>query len=162
MEEDQNKDGIEVYSNDRNILSFQEMKKTPMIFFNDDDFSISIICNKKHELYSSLLDLWNSSQYKLQNTLIDYENASHDVLVQEMKKILNVQIEQEVKIGQYVFTPDNFIKMVLINLKIRSGIPVIMMGETGCGKTSLIKMMAEIKGCSFQILNVHAGIKMSR
>ena len=33
--------------------------------------------------------------------------------------------------------------MALILLKIRAGIPVIMMGETGCGKTSLIRKLSQ-------------------
>ena len=47
-------------------------------------------------------------------------------------------------VGEYVFTADNFIKMILILLRIRENIPVIMMGETGCGKTSLIRKLSEL------------------
>ena len=64
-------------------------------------------------------------------------------------------------VGDYVFTADNFIKMVLILLRIRENIPIIMMGETGCGKTSLIRKLSELinNGKSkMKILNIHAGI----
>jgi ABC-type oligopeptide transport system ATPase subunit len=64
-------------------------------------------------------------------------------------------------VGEYVFTADNFIKMILILLRIRENIPVIMMGETGCGKTSLIRKLSELinNGDSkMEILNIHAGI----
>ena len=44
---------------------------------------------------------------------------------------------------EYVLTCDNFMKCILIFMRIRSNIPVIMMGETGCGKTSLIKFLAK-------------------
>jgi ATP-dependent Clp protease ATP-binding subunit ClpA len=44
----------------------------------------------------------------------------------------------------YVFTDDNYFKLVLILLRIRARIPVIMMGETGCGKTSLIRKLSEL------------------
>ena len=43
----------------------------------------------------------------------------------------------------YIFTPDIYLKMILILLRIRANIPVIMMGETGIGKTSLIKKLSE-------------------
>ena len=63
--------------------------------------------------------------------------------------------------GNYVFTADNFVKMVLILLRIRSNIPIIMMGETGCGKTSLIRKLSELKNNGnankMKILNIHAG-----
>ena len=52
--------------------------------------------------------------------------------------------------------------MILILNRIRAKVPVIMMGETGCGKTSLIKKLSELKnnGDSEQMktFNIHAGI----
>ena len=65
-------------------------------------------------------------------------------------------------VGKYVFTADNFIKMILILLRIRANIPIIMMGETGCGKTSLIKMLSKLMNNGseekMKVLNIHAGI----
>ena len=66
---------------------------------------------------------------------------------------------EEIK-GNYVFTSDNFIKMVLILLIIRERVPVIMMGETGCGKTALIRKLSELinnGNIKMEILNIHAG-----
>ena len=62
--------------------------------------------------------------------------------------------------NDYVFTLDNFIKMVLLFLRIRAGIPTVIIGETGCGKTYLIKMLSYIYGqnISLYILKFHAGI----
>ena len=62
--------------------------------------------------------------------------------------------------GNYVYTRDNFIKSVIILKKIKASIPVILMGETGCGKTSLLKMLSIFmnKGSEkMKTLNVHAG-----
>ena len=50
--------------------------------------------------------------------------------------------------------------MALVFLRIRAGIPTIIMGETGCGKTYLIKMFSYIYGKdskSIFILKFHAG-----
>ena len=63
--------------------------------------------------------------------------------------------------GNYIFVCDNLIKMVRILLNIEAGIPVIMMGETGVGKTKLIEMLATLYGKGYLImksLNIHAGI----
>ena len=63
--------------------------------------------------------------------------------------------------GNYIYTRDNFIKSVIILLKIKAGLPVILMGETGCGKTSLLKMLSIFfnKGKNkMKIMNIHAGI----
>ena len=71
--------------------------------------------------------------------------------------------EEKIKdiLGSYVYTPDNFIKVVLILMRIRVNIPVIMMGETGCGKTTLIEMASKLinKGkLHIKKMNIHAGI----
>jgi len=58
----------------------------------------------------------------------------------------------------YVFTHDNFIKMVMINLRMNARVPLVIMGETGCGKTSLIKALASLKRAEMIIFNIHAGI----
>lgn len=47
--------------------------------------------------------------------------------------------------GNYAFTRDNFIKKILILQRIESKIQVILMGETGCRKTRLKKMLFILK-----------------
>ncbi|KAK3605800.1 hypothetical protein CHS0354_002416 [Potamilus streckersoni] len=59
----------------------------------------------------------------------------------------------------YALTPDNLLKMVLIMLRIRAHIPVIVMGETGCGKTSLIQYLSQICDVEFNVKTIHAGIE---
>ena len=64
-------------------------------------------------------------------------------------------------LGNYVINSDNFIKMVLIFYRIKSNIPVIIMGETGCGKTSLIRKLNEILNngkSTLEIFNIHSVI----
>ena len=39
----------------------------------------------------------------------------------------------------YVMTPDNLLKMALIAKHVECGLPVVLMGDTGCGKTSLLR-----------------------
>ena len=59
--------------------------------------------------------------------------------------------------AEYALTPDNLLKMILIMLRINSHIPVIVMGETGCGKTSLIRYLATVSDVEFEVLSIHAG-----
>ncbi len=40
----------------------------------------------------------------------------------------------------YVLTPDNYIKMLLIYLRVQSGVPVLIMGETGKIRVSLTRL----------------------
>ena len=67
----------------------------------------------------------------------DNKDFTEDILNENKRTLFNIK-------GNYVFTADNYFKMALILLRIRAGIPVIMMGETGCGKTSLIRKLSEM------------------
>ena len=57
-----------------------------------------------------------------------------------------------------MLTKDNVLKMAVIYLRIKSGVPVLIMGETGVGKTILIKYLSTLIQGNIQILNVHPGL----
>ena len=62
--------------------------------------------------------------------------------------------------GNYIFVSDNYIKMVRILLNIEAKIPVILMGETGVGKTKLLEILATLYGkgkAKWKTLQIHAG-----
>ena len=46
----------------------------------------------------------------------------------------------------------------MINLRVNAKVPLVIMGETGCGKTSLIRALANLKKADMIIFNIHAGI----
>ena len=59
----------------------------------------------------------------------------------------------------YILTVDNLVKILAIQMRFRCGIPVVIMGETGCGKTRLIRYMCDLarkghKGRNMFILKV--------
>ena len=58
-------------------------------------------------------------------------------------------------------TVDNLLKMLSVALRIRFGMPVIVMGETGCGKSSLMTAMCAILGWRLHTLNIHGGMEDS-
>ena len=103
-----------------------------------------------------------------QELITNYGNLSHIELVGEFIKMFDIpqyapilenQLLSEIHQG-YVLTPDNFLKMVLIYTRVRAQVPVIIMGETGVGKTSLIKFLVEniIFLEKLEKLSLHAGI----
>ncbi|KAM6093566.1 E3 ubiquitin-protein ligase rnf213-alpha-like [Chlamydotis macqueenii] len=62
----------------------------------------------------------------------------------------------------YQLTLDNTMKMLAIHLRFQCGIPVIIMGETGCGKTKLVQFMCNLQRAGRDIQNmvvvrVHGG-----
>ncbi|ETO06596.1 hypothetical protein RFI_30799 [Reticulomyxa filosa] len=75
-------------------------------------------------------------------------------------KMEEQEISKDMKVGEfrhYVLTYDNILKMIAIYLRIQSDTPVILMGETGCGKTSLIKCLAKVASVPLQAIDVHSG-----
>eukprot|EP01084_Bolivina_argentea_P161759 281555_1 len=57
----------------------------------------------------------------------------------------------------YVLTFDNVIKIVSIFFRVNSGIPLLVMGETGCGKTKLLRYMANILQLDMIVVDVNGG-----
>ena len=134
-----------------------------LFFFNEDKQYFTIITNNpSNDDYDIFLSLNDIAKKKL----IDYGNLTHEKYLEELRKIFNLPQELDIKElakknDQYAFTRDNFIKMILIYYRIKSNIPVILMGETGCGKTSLIKMLSLIinKGKDkLKIININEGV----
>ena len=153
------------------VFSFDDIKPS-LVFFNRDKSSFSIIsnANKNDEEYKELLELWNSYNFdrRKKNPLVDYKSMTHDQFLDEVKKLfdLNSMSKDRLKeicskAGNYIFVCDNFIKMVRILLNIEAKIPVILMGETGVGKTKIFEMLSTLYGkgnLNWKKLEIHAGI----
>ncbi|KAL0964856.1 hypothetical protein UPYG_G00329960 [Umbra pygmaea] len=62
----------------------------------------------------------------------------------------------------YELTADNVMKMLAIHMRFRCGIPVIIMGETGCGKTRLVRFLCDLQREdrdveNMKLVKVHGG-----
>ena len=116
------------------------------------------------------LNIIQVNNKKINNKSINFiknEIKKKEIIIKEIKnngkigeeKNENLEYLEKIR-GKYVFTSDNFIKMIFILLRIREGVPIIMMGETGCGKTALIKKLSQFINFGEEkmlILNIHAG-----
>ena len=164
-------DGVKALANEdekQEIFSFKQIKPS-LVFFNRDGGSLSIISNnnKNDPEYKILKSLWNSQSLDPNSDLVDYKNLEHEDFLEEIKKLfcldkMDIKDIRELcmKLGNYIFVSDNFIKMVRILLNIEAKIPVILMGETGVGKTKLLEMLTTLynKGQQgMKKLQIHAG-----
>jgi len=155
----------------KEIFSF-DLIKPSLVFFNRDGFSLSIITNiqdKEDPEYIELDKLWNSQNPNSDKIeLINYKKLNHDDFIKEILALFSlhddlskedIQLLCE-KYGNYIFVSDNYIKMVRILLNIEAKIPVILMGETGVGKTKLLEILATLYGkgkAMWKTLQIHAG-----
>ena len=140
----------EKYENDLKNMKF----KSPLIF---------II--KEKMIYDKF--------YVPTKTSVEYKSS--EAYLKRMKELLNIPNEVEKDVGglkslisiirqegnNYVITNDNFKKMTLLIYRIKANVPVIIMGETGCGKTALITKLNQLLNngkITVQIVNIHPGI----
>ena len=163
----------------------------PYLFFNSDHVSMSFVhfnidnkgnlCHPKtnqvvlpnamhHELVSAL-----KHDYKV-NLSQDFDNLSREKKLETLFNVFGAKrnfdpVKKKLVIFDpdptYELTTDNVLKMLAIQMRFRCGIPVVMMGETGCGKTRMIEFMSKLKaGHNDEIKNmlvvkVHGGITAS-
>jgi hypothetical protein len=58
----------------------------------------------------------------------------------------------------FVLTQDSLVRLLSIKTRLQCGMPVILQGETGQGKTHLLSHFAKVTGTLFEIINVHRGV----
>ena len=152
-------------------ITYKDIKPS-LVVFNLDGGSVTILTtlSQKDNEYKNLETLYNSqdSDYlKDPQKVSKFKNLpslSGSNILRILKNFLNINLsDEEIKniVGNYVYTADNLIKVILIILRIKAKVPVIMMGETGCGKTRLIEMAYKLinknKFASIRKLDIHAG-----
>ncbi|CAG8442611.1 13450_t:CDS:10 [Gigaspora rosea] len=90
-------------------------------------------------------------------TLDDYHEMSSESILMKLESIACKTSEKR-EYPLYALSADNLLKMALILLRSRANVPVVVCGEAGCGKTSLIQFLSIAVGVELLILNVHAGV----
>ena len=125
----------------------------------------------------SWLKFWDSNNFdpdelktKIKEKNFDLNNylkLKNDELLNELVKILGKDYftaqkrRSEKDFKNYVLTCDNFLKMIKIFIRSVSNIPIIIMGETGCGKTCLIKFLVNVVlQETLIIISVNAGTSL--
>ena len=153
----------------------------PYLFFNADRMTFSFV----HFNISDNGHLCNPKTNE-----VDEQNIMKPQLVKDLKVKYKVKIQQdfdrlsrEEKLEtlcnvfgvnrlfdpdpSYELTTDNVLKMLAIHMRFRCGIPVVIMGETGCGKTRMVDFMSKLK-CggdenveNMVVVKVHGGITVA-
>ena len=150
----ENKDYIDLLSNAYENDLDGKIFDIPLIFINEEKMVCvslkigDIIKNKSNSLKDYLK--WMKKMLYIANDVEKEENGLKSLL-----SILNY------KTDNYVITNDNFTKMILLVYRILADIPVIIMGETGCGKTALIIKLSQLLNNGeivVEIINIHPGI----
>ena len=136
--------------NDLNFFKFS----APLIFVNNKNrvFTRLFISEKNTKEYKNTLDYIK----KIKRIL----NLSNDVEkdIDNKKSLISIINEKD---NNYVITRDNYIKILLILYRIHANIPVILMGDTGCGKTILLTKLNQLLNngkSTIELININIGI----
>jgi len=138
------------YNDDLSKMSFD----VPLIFLNPEKTKIHCfkIPGKNSEKYN------NSKDYLAEfKNILDLPNEI-DSDIGEKRSLTSILEEKN---ENYVITNDNFRKMILLIYRIKANVPVIIMGDTGCGKTMLITKLNQLLNNgkkTVEIINIHPGI----
>ena len=137
------------YDNDLGNINFS----APLIFIKKD-----IIKNDKNGKNE---EKYSIEEFRIDSTNLNKFNNSKDYLL-KIKELFNLpnDVENDIEINgikyysllsiieeknnNYVITNDNFKKMILLIYRILADVPVIIMGDTGCGKTALITKLNQL------------------
>ena len=148
----------------------------PYIFFNPDRHSMTFLgfhISKQGHLYDSedpsnvieanILqpNLLNILELNKVNLNEDYQQLDKGRKIEKLGNVMELKWLSDPDPG-YVLTLDNMRKILAILMRFRCNIPVVIMGETGCGKTRLIQFMCSLQALqtgatNMLILKVHGG-----
>ena len=68
----------------------------------------------------------------------------------------NFSLETTLKMVQEISFSESFARMwTLVELSLNQKEPVLLIGETGCGKTTVAQAYAELRGLEFYSVNCH-------
>ena len=73
----------------------------------------------------------------------DFRQWPKGTMIEKIATVMGIEFPYDPD-ETYVLTVDNLIKILAIQMRFRCGIPVVIMGETGCGKTRLIRYMCDL------------------
>ncbi|XP_061169274.1 E3 ubiquitin-protein ligase rnf213-alpha-like [Saccostrea echinata] len=158
-----------------------ESSPHPYLFFNPDHNSMTFLGFNIERQTGNLIDVQTGTvlergimQRNLQNALTRNrvpinENFDNLPRIQKLIKLCSVMGVEDVfdPDPTYELTTDNVKKILAIYMRFRCDIPVIIMGETGCGKTRLVKFMCQLQcpiGVEVQnmiLMKVHGGTRRS-
>lgn len=150
------------------IRKHWENESHPYIFFNADRFSMSFlgfnvkVCGRQNTLNAVdpqslkvlIADVMSEELFQgLERQRIslseDFDQLPRPDKIKRISCVVGTKkgmTDREFDPDStYELTADNVMKMLAIHMRFRCGIPVVIMGETGCGKTRLVRFLCALQ-----------------
>ncbi|XP_071951998.1 E3 ubiquitin-protein ligase rnf213-alpha-like [Antedon mediterranea] len=134
-----------------------ESSPHPYIFFNRDNQTMTFM-GFSIDRNGTLLDvngqvlqtnvmtksLMRGLELQRVNLSEDFNSLPRDEKLMKLCMVMGIKYVSNPD-DTYELTTDNVKKILAIHMRFRCGIPVIVMGETGCGKTRLVRFMCQLQ-----------------
>ncbi|KAM9596356.1 E3 ubiquitin-protein ligase RNF213-like isoform 2-T2 [Trichechus inunguis] len=156
-----------------------ESEPHPYVFFNGDHISMTFIGfhfqpNKNGGVDAishlrgkvikkdvMMMELYRGLLLQRVPFNVDFDQLPRHEKLQRLCTALGIQWATDPD-ETYELTTDNMLKILAIEMRFRCGIPVVIMGETGCGKTRLIKFLSDLRregvnAETMKLVKVHGG-----
>uniref|UniRef100_A0A480YR07 E3 ubiquitin-protein ligase RNF213 n=1 Tax=Sus scrofa TaxID=9823 RepID=A0A480YR07_PIG len=156
-----------------------ESEPHPYVFFNGDHMSMTFIGFHFQANENGFVDAINPASREVikRNVMtaqlheglvlqkvpfnVDFDRLPRHEKLAKLCLALGIQWPTDPD-DTYELTTDNMLKILAIEMRLRCGIPVIVMGETGCGKTRLIRFLSDLRrgGANtdtMKLVKVHGG-----
>eukprot|EP00439_Symbiodinium_sp_Y106_P069743 s1411_g12.t1 len=149
----------------------QQDEDFPLLRWEDSSHDCMLFSNRKHQvcflssqptklrisMHPGLLFLLERNHVSVGESL-DALTADHTKILGCLTGVDRSREEAaQLLDGKYCLTGDAVLKMLAIFVRLRCGLPVILMGECGCGKTELVRYLCAWLGVQLVTLNVHGG-----
>ncbi|GBC05045.1 hypothetical protein RclHR1_00600008 [Rhizophagus clarus] len=143
----------------KNIAQWDDSNHLLVFFMSQTPDSICSLYRDKTKVPNNVQNLLKSQYIDTEEEwkLLDYHTMSSEQLLSTLECLARKTMHK-IDYPQYALSVDNLLKMALMLLRTRANIPVVVCGEAGCGKTSLIGFLAGVVEVEFRALNLHAGI----
>ncbi|CAG8651961.1 17470_t:CDS:2, partial [Acaulospora morrowiae] len=139
------------------IKPWEDSNHLLVVFLSQTPDSICALYRSKDLVPENVVGLLRSQHVTCTNfSLEDFEQMSSKDILRKLECLARTTLEKQ-EYPPYALSVENLLKMTLILLRTRACIPVVVCGEAGCGKTSLIKFLALMVKVEFRALNLHAG-----
>ena len=152
-----------------------EQSPHPYLFFNEDKHSVTfvevqitregrLLDPRSGQALETIMSTELSTALYTQGFRLqeNYDNWTKGRKLEELCRVMGVENVHDPD-ETYELTMDNVKKILAIQMRFRCGIPVIIMGETGCGKTRLVRYMCALQSNltgakNMLLMKVHGGV----
>ncbi|XP_053396010.1 E3 ubiquitin-protein ligase rnf213-alpha-like [Mercenaria mercenaria] len=157
-------EGEDIEENGDDLQAYQ-MRRTwessphPYLFFNSDRFTFTFLGFFIDRGSGNLID--QQTRTVLENGIMtqnlydslvrnhapmqeNFDALPRDQKIMKLCNVMGIEFPHDPD-DTYELTTDNVKKIMAIYMRFRCDIPVIIMGETGCGKTRLVKFMCSLQ-----------------